>query len=618
MWESGSMKRFFVSEKKAVLLLLLILGMAFALRIWKLDQQSLWVDELNTMNEASPVLPWSEFISLLLQVDPHPPFYFIMMRFLFSVFGYTEFVARFFSVLCGTLSVWLMFLLGREIRDRELGLFAALLTAVNYFNLYYSQEARNYVLVFTLTALSFLFLIKLFKKRSWLLTSAYSAATAAMICTHYFCLFVFAAQLVLMVVVFFIRKSERWPYLSHFMAACLMIGMGCLPCKPFFLAATQQKSFWIVHIPPTFPADFFVDFFGNSFLLQPLLILLLLFFAARALAGGDEHEGLSLHFVFSMLFLWVAVSLFIPYVRSLLVFPIIMNRYGIVVLPAYLLAVAYGLRLIRPPGVKILLASALTVFSIFHIVWISEFYSSIYKTQFREVIGYVVHENIAQHPIIFEVGAWHQKYYSRKMGNKAKILPGRKVAVVNSILKKDMFRRPSGFWIIGAHFDKPLDVEWQRKLDLFYEKRLERKYYDAWAQAYHIRDGMKDARVVNAGDFLPGTNWRADGSGAMALDSGEMRTRSIPLTSGHHEVAIYASGSAVRGEFPRLLLEVNGKAVGDFRVYGQLDWYTFPFSFTRGQGTTITIKQKDDSPGGTHDRPGTTIDLLVLHPAIAK
>ncbi len=608
-----------MSDKKALFCLLLILAVAFALRVLKLNNQSLWIDELNTMNECSPSLPWSEFISMLIQFDPHPPLYFIIMRFLFSVFGYSEFMARFFSVCCGTLSVWLMFLLGKEIRDRELGLFAALLTAVNYFNLYYSQEARDYILVFALTSLSFLLLIKLIKKRTWFLTCGYSVATVAMICTHYFCLFVFAAQLVLMAVVFLTNKMERKSYLSRFFAVCLMIGLGSLSCLPFFLAAGQRKSFWITHIPPAFPVDFFISFFGNSFLLQPLLILLLLFFAVKVLVGDDEHEGLSLPFVFSILFLWVAVSLLIPYVYSLLTIPVITNRYGIVVLPAYLVAVAYGLRLIRPPGVKVMLASALTVFSIFHVVLFDKFYSSIYKTQFREVTEYVVRNNAAHYPIINEVAAWHQKYYLQKMGNKAEILAGRKINTINSILRKEKLRRrPPAFWIIGAHLDKPLTAKWQRKLDLFYTMRQKKKFFDAWAQFYRIREGMKDARVVGAGDFLPAANWRVNELGAVTLFSGQMQTRSFSLAPGQYEAAIYISGSAADGEFDGVRLEVNGQVMGDVKVTGQLDLCKFPFRLGKDQGVTISMRRINGPRNGTNGQPGVTVDLLVLYPAASK
>lgn len=605
------MKRIHAGGKKTIVYLLLILALAFALRAWKLNHQSFWIDEMNTMNECSPSLSWPDFFTMLLRFDPHPPLYFVLMRLLFTVFGHGEFVARFFSACLGTLSVGLMFLLGREIRDRQLGLIAALLTAVNYFNLYYSQEARDYMLAFVLAGLSFLLLLKLIKKRSWPLTFGYGAATAAMICTHYFCLFVLAAQLVLMAMVLYERPAERRSCLRHFAAAGLVIGLGSLPCLPFFLAAAHIKSFWIVSVPPAFPTDFFVSFFGNSFLLQPLLILLLAFFALQALAGKEEHEELSLPFVFTLLFLWVAVSLFLPFVRSLLAFPFITDRYGIVVLPAYLLAVAYGLRLVRPPAVKTLLASALVIFSLNHVVLFREFYHSVYKTQLREVSEFVVSNNPAQHPLLIETTHWHQQYYLRKLGSRAKVLSGTKIDLVNSLLAKHgRLRRTPAFWFIGAHLEQPLDPVMQRKLDFFYRQRAEERFFDAWAQFYQVREGKKSARLLSGADFLPSSLWQADDSGAITLLSGEMRARPLSLPPGRYEAAVLACGGARNGEFARLQLEVDGRAIGEFTVAAQPDYYVFPFRMAAAREAAVAIRLLN--------APAATIELLALYPAVSE
>src|SRR5688500_17906536 len=122
--------------------ILLILVVAFLMRIYKLTHQSLWLDELHNMNEADPDISWGTMFNYLRSSDQHPPLYFIVERLSFSIFGHTEFVARFISVIAGTVSVWAMYLLGKEFLNKSLGTIVAIITCVNYYNLYYSQEAR--------------------------------------------------------------------------------------------------------------------------------------------------------------------------------------------------------------------------------------------------------------------------------------------------------------------------------------------------------------------------------------------------------------------------------------------------------------------------------------------
>src|SRR5258705_14011908 len=108
-----------------------IVLIGFLMRMKGLTHQSLWLDELHTMNEADPSLPWRELFRYLKCCDPHPPLYFVTERIAFSVFGHTEFVARSISALAGTVSIAAMYWLGREMLNNRLGYIAAILVCVN-------------------------------------------------------------------------------------------------------------------------------------------------------------------------------------------------------------------------------------------------------------------------------------------------------------------------------------------------------------------------------------------------------------------------------------------------------------------------------------------------------
>ena len=75
-----------------------------------------------------------------------PPLYYFILR-LWLVFGHSEFALRSFSSLVGTLTIPVVFLIGRVFAGTRAGLIAALLLATSVTHVAFSQEARSYALL---------------------------------------------------------------------------------------------------------------------------------------------------------------------------------------------------------------------------------------------------------------------------------------------------------------------------------------------------------------------------------------------------------------------------------------------------------------------------------------
>ena len=181
-----------------------IIAIAACLRIYKIDYQSLWVDEIHTLNETNPEFSFSEMYSALLRAEPHPQLYFVLVHFAFKIFGYSSLVLRLFSAVVGVAGVISMYFLGREIFNRKTGLYAAILIAFNYFHLFYSQEARMYALFFLCTTLSFYFFIRFLKRPTTKSCLIYTFFALTMAYSHFFGLFSLASQY--LILLFFIIK----------------------------------------------------------------------------------------------------------------------------------------------------------------------------------------------------------------------------------------------------------------------------------------------------------------------------------------------------------------------------------------------------------------------------
>ncbi|MCC6453453.1 MAG: glycosyltransferase family 39 protein [Caldilineaceae bacterium] len=129
--------------------LILLLLIAAALRFYALDGSSLWSDEGNTW-----ALVQRSFAQIARDAaaDIHPPGYYWLLKLWAALFGSSAAALRAFSALAGLLLVMVIYAIGRRIdaltRNRAaIALTAAWLAAINPFQLYYSQEARMYLLL---------------------------------------------------------------------------------------------------------------------------------------------------------------------------------------------------------------------------------------------------------------------------------------------------------------------------------------------------------------------------------------------------------------------------------------------------------------------------------------
>ncbi len=170
-------------------LLLLILLLALGLRFYRIDAQSLWNDEGTSVAVAQQGLA---AIARDAANDIHPPLYYWLLHGWIELMGSSEAAVRSLSALLGVLLVALTYALGRALAGRWVGLAAALLAAAHPFQVYYSQEARMYMLLAVLTAGAMLALVQLLRRGRGSRVALFSLVLleAAGLYTHYSFLFI--------------------------------------------------------------------------------------------------------------------------------------------------------------------------------------------------------------------------------------------------------------------------------------------------------------------------------------------------------------------------------------------------------------------------------------------
>jgi len=204
--------------------ILLVVLLAFGLRLYAIDRQDIWGDEAFSIWLSSQ--PLGQVVAG--GADTHPPLYPFALYVWLHLAGSTPLAVRALSALIGTLTVPVVFVLGRRAFGRPVGLLAALLAAVSPVLVYYAQETRMYGLVTLLAAAPVYWAARILEgerpRGAWL---AYFLATLAAAYTHYYAFFVVLAEN--LVAILILLRHRRRPTLARWLAVQAGLALAYVP-----------------------------------------------------------------------------------------------------------------------------------------------------------------------------------------------------------------------------------------------------------------------------------------------------------------------------------------------------------------------------------------------------
>ncbi len=175
-----------MQRRRELALLAGLTALAAALRFWHLGSQSYWYDESYTVDLVGRGL--GDMLSTIPRTESTPPLYYLLAWVWAKVFGTSEAGLRSLSALIGTATVPVVWSAARGFfTTKRIALIAAALTAVNPYFVWYSQEARSYVLLVFMTALTLVFLAR----RN---VALWAVAAILALLTHYFAGFIVVAE----------------------------------------------------------------------------------------------------------------------------------------------------------------------------------------------------------------------------------------------------------------------------------------------------------------------------------------------------------------------------------------------------------------------------------------
>lgn len=217
--------------------------LAAALRIYNIENQSLWRDEgISYSLSHQDSLP--DVFSTLANNDLHPPFYFVLLYFAIELLGKSAFTIRIISAIAGIILIPLGYSIGKRLFNPWVGLLNALIMTISPFLIRYSQEARQYNLLALMAASTLYFAIRWHQKPDNRQLIPYVISGALLIYTHTWGFFFLAALNLYLVADLWLNTPRRRD-LQNWIIGNILIGVLYLPWMPSMIQQLSFRTDWI-------------------------------------------------------------------------------------------------------------------------------------------------------------------------------------------------------------------------------------------------------------------------------------------------------------------------------------------------------------------------------------
>ena len=327
------------SEAREKLYLALIIIIAAGARIFHLGHFGMWFDEAFSWHLTN--LPISRIIEIE-KLDNTPPFYHILLYFWLKTGASSDAAVRLPSAIFGIVSVFITYKLGRLLFNPGTALFAALIGALSFCQVQYSQENRMYSLQILLGLISTYYFIRGLRGGGiwhWII---WLVAGIMLFYNHLFAVFLFAGQWVYFIVDW--KRSRLW--WKRWLVLNLILAAACAFWAPVIIRqmGAIQDNYWVLPVSPLEIIKVGLRLLGgtdldNRFVLTAILnspFVLLSVIGLAVLIRGKYSEKLLLPIIFFLPFI-------IVYIISIGRQSLFFFRYFIFLTPYLHLMMALGL-----------------------------------------------------------------------------------------------------------------------------------------------------------------------------------------------------------------------------------------------------------------------------------
>lgn len=489
--------------------LVAILIVAAVLRFYKINFQSLWMDEIYTMNVSNPANSYATVITEVNNREGFPYFYFLLLKTLYFIFGYSPIVSRGLSAILGVLSVYMIARLGEKMYNKQAGIFAALILAFSEYAIYISQDARPYTFYLFTVLLTYYLLIQYFKNTSKTNAIKYGLSLGLLLNVNFFAALNVLSQGILLVLFYFIIDTEnRKNYIKNTLLTIVITFVLFSPNIYKLFLLSKIESFWIPAPTPETISLIVKEFLGNSEITLFLFLSIFIFFITtifntKQLSKTKDILKDKKTFSFVILVSWAFLYFIIIFIKSYTQTSLFLARYLTSLFPVIILIFGIGLAMIKNNVIKTVFTSILVTFIFFNHTIVRGYYRGPNKTQFREASQLIIDKNKNKETVYTSLKYWFDYYLNNNNISFNVVEKPNLETIIAEMIADPTKAKP--FWYTDAH-GKPFtlsDSAQQFVNSTFY---IDENFdgFDAWTKHFILlKDVKKDIDISQFGKLKP-------------------------------------------------------------------------------------------------------------------
>ena len=325
---------------QSLIFLLILIVFGSFLRIYNINYDDMWSDEMISFWTSDPTIPLTEtfkrIFSSQLMVS-----YEILLKFYHYLFGYDVYTSKYFSSLISVISLLLFYNLIKKNSSNNSAIFGLFLLVINIYHIKYSLELRSYILCFLLVII----LIDQIFNNKKIKKDFYISNYFIVFLITFVLLFSHALSIIVIIslVLFLLIKLTISP--SNNKSERNLISVLLLSCSLFLFVYLNNISHypeWVDQVKASFYTNFYFSKFFGSRILGLLYLITLLYLIIKF-----KEKFIKEFNILTLLLIIIFNSYFLPLLFGYLIKPILVDRYIFFVIIPVIFLISHLIFLIK-------------------------------------------------------------------------------------------------------------------------------------------------------------------------------------------------------------------------------------------------------------------------------
>ena len=467
-------------KKLDLVIIIFILIFGSILRVYQINYDDLWSDEMVSFWIADPNIEFKETINRIFSSN-WMVLYEILLKYFHYFFSYNVDISRYFSLIISIASLVFFTLLLKKITNIKATIFGLFILSINIYHLGFSIELRSYILSFLLVCIFIYYCFNNNSNNNFINILILNLILIFMLLSHAFTLLVVGSYVVYLFLKILKSKTEINKDLYKIVSLIVSSTLFLIFYFQTTIKIIDPSIFkgispdWMWQIKASFYTNFyFSKFFGSRILgLIHLVVLLgcIFYFKKKIYKNFD---------IFTFFIILIFFSYFIPLTYGYIFNPILLDRYIFFILIPIIGLLAHLIFQVKNKKIRIFLILLICLSSFLNNLLYEnsfrKFYTSIYpsKPEVKKALNNINKSNI--------------KFYTFKEDNRYSI--NTNLIIQNYLLKceeklnlklkyipfdnKDLM--PEKLWVIYLKDTIDTDFSIPKKLSEY--KLLQEKFFN--------------------------------------------------------------------------------------------------------------------------------------------